>query len=207
MKRTGVIAVVLAAIAGAGAILRVSTPAGPDPARMAALYAEPLPPPDKSLAVFHIGHSLVNRDMPAMLAQLAGDGHRYESQLGWGAPMRAHWGDTPVNGFEEENAHPRFRPAREAVESDSIRYYDSANFLAAFAQAALKARPDSRLYLYESWHSLDDPDGWLNRIDLDLQRYWLDEILKPALGRLPEGSRIHLIPAGQALAALAREVE
>ncbi|MBL9047634.1 MAG: hypothetical protein JNK34_10060 [Tabrizicola sp.] len=222
MKRTGIIAVVLAAIAGAGAILRVSAPAGPDPARMAALYAEPLPPPDKALAVFHIGHSLVNRDMPAMLAQLAGDGHRYESQLGWGAPMRAHWGDTPVNGFEEENAHPRFRPAREAVESgdydvvvlteaveirDSIRYHDSANFLAAFAEAALKARPDSRLYLYESWHALDDPDGWLNRIDLDLQRYWLDEILKPALGRLPEGTRIHLIPAGRAMAALAREVE
>lgn len=222
MKRTGVIAVALAAIAGSVALFRVNAPTGPDPARMATLYAEPLPPLDKSLAVFHIGHSLVNRDMPAMLAQLAGEGHQYESQLGWGAPIRAHWGDVPVNGFEEENAHQRFRPAREAVESgdydvvilteaveirDSIRYHDSAYFLAAFAEMALKARAKTRIYLYESWHALDDPDGWLNRIDLDLQRYWLDEILKPALGRLPEGARIHLIPAGQAMAALVREIE
>lgn len=193
-----------------------------DDAAMAARFAEPLPPPDGPLRVFHIGHSLVNRDMPAMLAQLAGQGHGYESQLGWGATLQSHWGDTPVNGFEQENAHPRFRPAREAVASgdydaiiltemveirSSLRYFESARYLAQFAAEAVAARPDVRLYLYETWHTLDDQEGWLERLDADLPRYWERGILRPALRQLPDTVRIHLIPAGQALAALVREVE
>lgn len=195
---------------------------GPDDARMAALYAEPLAPPDSPLSVFHIGHSLVGRDMPAMLAQLAGDGHRHESQLGWGATLRSHWGDEPVNGFESENAHPRFRPAREAVASgdydaivmtemveirDALRYFESGRYLAQFTAAAHAVRPETRIYLYETWHHLDDPEGWLERLDADLSRYWEAGILRPALHNLPEGTRIHLIPAGQAMAALVREIE
>jgi hypothetical protein len=222
MKQAGYLALTLAALAGLGTVWWRSAPAGPDDATMTALYAAPLPPSEAPLAIYHIGHSLVNRDMPAMLAQLAGDGHRYESQLGWGAPIRSHWGDIPVNGFEVENAHPRYRDARKAVASGdydaiilteaveiraSIRYHDSPRYLASFAAAAWKARPETRIYFYESWHPLNDPDGWLTRLDADLQRYWLGKILRPALGRLPEGARIHLIPAGQALAALVREIE
>lgn len=222
MRKAGVLALALAALAGAAALWWRGAPAGPDAATMTALYAEPLAPPEGPLAVFHIGHSLVNRDMPAMLAQLAGAGHRYDSQLGWGAQLRSHWGEIPVNGFEVENDHPRYRDARVAVASgdydaivltesveirDAIRYHDSPRFLAAFAEAARAARPGARIYLYETWHELDDPEGWLARIDADLSRYWLDGVLRPALGRLPQGARIHLIPAGQGLAMLVREVE
>ncbi|ESW60848.1 MAG: hypothetical protein Q27BPR15_09730 [Rhodobacter sp. CACIA14H1] len=195
---------------------------GLDDAAMAARFADPLPPPERPLRVFHIGHSLVNRDMPAMLAQLAGNGHRYESQLGWGATLQSHWGDAPVNGFEQENAHPRFRPAREAVGSgeydaivltemveirSSLRWHDSARYLRQFAEAAVAARPDVRLYLYETWHPLDDAEGWLERLDADLPRYWEKGILRPALLQLPDTVRIHLVPAGQAMAALVRTVE
>ena len=222
MRKAGVMALALAALAGAAAFWWRSAPAGPDGAALTALYGEPLAAPLAPLGVFHIGHSLVNRDMPAMLAQLAGEGHRYESQLGWGAQLRSHWGEIPVNGFEVENAHPRYRDAREAVASgdydaivltesveirDAIRYHDSPRFLAGFAEAALAARPGVRIYLYETWHELDDPEGWLGRIDADLSRYWLDGVLHPALGWLPKGARIHLIPVGQGLAALVREVE
>lgn len=222
MRRMKSLALALAAVAGVGMFWWRSAPAGPDDAGMTALYAAPLPPPAGPLAVYHIGHSLVNRDMPAMLAQLAGEGHRYQSQLGWGAPLRSHWGDIPVNGFEAENAHPFYRDAREAVASgeydvivlteaveirDSIRHQDSPRYLAAFAAEAWKARPDTRIYLYETWHALDDPEGWLTRLDADLSRYWEGEILRPALGRLPDGARIHLIPAGQALSALVTEIE
>lgn len=195
---------------------------GPDDAAMAARYADPLPPPDGPLRVFHIGHSLVNRDMPAMLAQLAGQGHGYESQLGWGATLQSHWGDTPVNGFEQENAHPRFRPAREAVASGdydaiiltemveiraSLRYFDSARYVAEFAKEAVAARPGVRLYLYETWHSLNDEEGWLERLDADMTRYWEAGILRPALYSLPDTVRIHIVPAGQAMAALVRQIE
>lgn len=182
----------------------------------------PLSAPVGPLAVFHLGHSLVNRDMPAMLAQLAGEGHRYESQLGWGTTLKAHWGDDTINGFDVENANPRYRPAHEAVESGdydaivltemveiraSLRYHDSPVYLARWAEEALMARPDVRLYLYETWHPLDDPDGWLERLDADLQRYWLDGIAKPALEKLPPTAQLRLIPAGQVLAAFVRKVE
>ncbi|NBE06551.1 hypothetical protein [Paragemmobacter ruber] len=229
MTRKGLIALgaaIVALAAGAVAWRMMPTPVptlpGLDDAQMSALFATPLPAPEEPIRVFHIGHSLVNRDMPAMLAQLAGEGHGYESQLGWGATLKSHWGDEPVNGFEAENAHPRYRDAREAVASgdydavvltemveirDALRYFDSARYLRQFTEAALAARPDTRVYLYETWHPLDDPDGWLDRIDADLPRYWEGGILRPALYGLPEGTRIHLIPAGQALAAFVREVE
>lgn len=224
MRRTGLLALVAALTATvAGAFWwRSGPPHGPDDTAMAARYATPLSAPEGPIAVFHIGHSLVNRNMPAMLAQLAGEGHRYESQLGWGATLRSHWGDIPVNGAEVENAHPHYRDAREAVASgdydalvltemveirDALRYHDSPRYLAAFAEEAWKAQPDVRIYLYETWHQLDDAEGWLERLDADLLRHWEKGLLRPALGRLPEGARIHLIPAGQALGALVREIE
>jgi hypothetical protein len=187
-----------------------------------ALLAEPLVAPAGPLNVLHIGHSLVGRDMPAMLVQLAGEGHRYNSQLGWGTTLKAHWGDDAINGFAEENAHPQFRAAHEAVRSGdydaiiftemveiraSLKYHDSPTYLARWAEEALAARPDVRLYLYETWHPLDDPEGWLERLDADLQRYWLDGIAKPALARLPAGTQLRIIPAGQVLAAFVRKVE
>ena len=47
------------------------TPAPLDRAALDGLYARPLPPPAGPLAVYFVGHSLVGRDMPAMLAELA----------------------------------------------------------------------------------------------------------------------------------------
>ena len=52
-----------------------------EPAALSALYAQPLAPPDKPMRVFHIGHSLVGSDMPAMLEQLAGPGHDRSTAL------------------------------------------------------------------------------------------------------------------------------
>jgi hypothetical protein len=187
-----------------------------------ARLATPVPKPTGPLSVFHLGHSLVNRDMPAMLAQLAGPGHRYDSQLGWGTTLKAHWGDDTINGFAEENAHPRFRPAHEAFTSGaydaivltemveiraSLDYFDSPIYLARWANEALAARSDVRLYLYETWHRLDDPEGWLERLDADLQRYWLGGVVKPAMRDLPETAQLHVVPAGQVLAAFVRAVE
>ncbi len=220
-RRTAILSSLLSAI-GAGGLYWHLTRAPSAESVRTRLTGFSVPKPDQPLSVFHLGHSLVNRDMPAMVAQLAPAGHSYDSQLGWGTTLQAHWGDAPINGFEAENAHPRFRPALEAVQSGdydaivltemveiraSIRYYDSPVYLARWAAEALKARPDVRLYLYETWHQLDDPEGWLERLDLDHDRYWLSRVLGPALERLPEGTRIFLIPAGQVLAAFVRAVE
>lgn len=185
------------------------------------LYSGDLTAPDAPLNVFHLGHSLVGRDMPAMLAQLAPAGHDYASQLGWGTSLREHWyPDVPINGFEPENAHPKFLPARDALRSgafdavvmtemvelaDAIKYHDSPEYLAQWAKFARDARPDVRLYLYETWHNANDPAGWLARMDGDFEALWLNRLTLPAA--LQIGAPVYVIPGGQVLAAFVRAVE
>ncbi len=192
-------------------------------AALAALWPRAVPqrpdlaPPQGPLATYHLGHSLVGREMPAMLSQLSG--HNYASQLGWGASLRNHaQGD--VAGFAAENDHAHHQPAGPAVASgrfdvvvltemvelrDAIRYHASSRWLAHWANVARTANPETRLYLYETWHRLTDPAGWLTRIDADLQTLWIDKVLTPAMRRSQQP--IYLIPAGQTLAAVARAAE
>jgi hypothetical protein len=189
--------------------------------RAEALYADPLPRPETGMTVFHLGHSLVGRDMPAMLAQLAGAGHGYHSQLGWGTSLKEHWEpELEIQGFAQENDHAAYRPARQAIASgsydsviltemveisDAVRYHESAEYLARWAGLAWDANPQARIYLYETWHHTDDDKGWLYRIDSDLRAYWQDKVKYPALGK--SSAPIHLIPAGQVKAAFVRAAE
>ena len=180
-------------------------------AEFATLYDVPLPPLPGPARVYHLGHSLVGRDMPAMLAQLAG--HEWNSQLGWGASLMNHWqGDVP--GRAKENLPPAFRPVDQALDSgeypvvvltemvelrDAIRWHDSARYLAKWALRARAANPDVRLYLYETWHRLDDPQGWQARIVADFSALWDAQVLRPAVAK---AGVIHVIPGGQVMAAL-----
>lgn len=215
--------VLLLFLAACGGLVRCG-PAKPlDKAEFDALYTEPASVPPTSQSVFYIGHSLVGRDMPAMLAQLAGNGHRYDSQLGWGTPLKAHWDpDEPINGFETENDHPRYRDAKDAVASgdydalvltemvelrSAIKYFDSAKYLHEWATAGWEASPEVNVYLYETWHELTDEEGWMNRLDLDLDRYWEVELLRRALTRSDAIRPIYVIPAGQVMARFVRELE
>jgi len=216
-------------LAAAGVVAGFATaPRLPSAGRIAATYATPLSPPKTPMAVFHLGHSLVGRDMPAMLAQLAtaafggGSGHRYDSQLGWGTSLREHWDPAlPVNGFTSENAHNRFRPARDAIGSggydaviltemiellDAVKYHDSGEYLHRWADLARRANPATRVYLYETWHPLDDPAGFLARLDADLPKLWEGRLLAADLARQTERP-IHVIPAGQVLARVVRRAE
>lgn len=203
----------------AAALLWLRPPGRPD-AGVAAVYDTPLAPPGGALSVYHLGHSLVGRDMPAMLAQLAPAGHSYRSQLGWGTSLREHWEpDLPINGFADENGHPHYRGAREAVGSgdydaviltemvelrDALRHHAGGAYFARWADLAQSAVPKGRVYLYETWHPLDDPGGWLARIDADLRRAWLGRLARPTVDA---GTPVYLIPAGQVMAALTRAVE
>ena len=185
-----------------------------------------LSPPQQGLRVFHLGHSLVGRDMPAMLEQLAHaagfPAHRHESQLGWGTSLRAHWyPDVEIAGFDDENAHPRFRPAHEAIDSgaydaiiltemvelrDAIRWHDSPRYLARWVERAHAARPDVRVYLYKTWHDLHHPEGWLPRLERDPGALWQDRLLRPVWSD-PALGPLHTVPAAQVLAALTRALQ
>lgn len=210
------IAIALAVLIGSGLILWRFWPTKTlSDQEFAALYAVPLPAVAPG-AVYHLGHSLVGRDMPAMLAALGG--HKHNSQLGWGASLMNHWtGDVP--GFAEENRPPAFRDAGEALDSgeypvviltemvelrDAIRWHDTGRYLAKWTTRAKAANPDVRVYLYETWHRLDDPAGWEARVAADASALWDDQVLRPAVAK---AGAIHVIPGGQVMAALVAEAE
>jgi len=179
-----------------------------------------LSPPDEVRAIFHLGHSLVGPVMPAMLAQLGG--HAYGSQLGWGTTLNSHWNDgANLPGYEVRAEGLEARPARRALASgdfdvvvltemveirDAIQWHASPRWLAEWARVARAGNPEARIYLYETWHRLDDPAGWLERIDSDLESEWLSRVVAPAESRGGTGD-IYVIPGGQALAAVARAAE
>ncbi|MTE01508.1 hypothetical protein GIY56_14560 [Paracoccus sp. YIM 132242] len=193
---------------------------GRQPPVMPATVHPPLPAPERIGSIYHLGHSLVGPDMPAMLAQLGG--HAYASQLGWGTTLKQHWTDgKDMPGFELRAGGISPVPARQALASgafdvlvltemveirDAIRWHDSAAWLAAWARLARQGNPAIRVYLYETWHNLDDPAGWLERIETDLPEQWLGRVLAPAEAREGTGD-IFLIPGGQAMAAVARAAE
>ncbi len=192
-------------------------------AASASPFAVPaLSPPTEPLRVYHLGHSLVGPIMPHMLAQLAPEGHGWNSQLGSGTSLKEHWEpDLEIRDFEISNIAPMHRPAREAIGSgdydavvltemvelrDAIKYFGSAKYMRRWAALARGASPAPRLYLYETWHNLDDPAGWLERIDRDLDPLWLGRVLGSDTRRNPDHP-VYLIPAGQAMAAVVRAAE
>ncbi|SCZ50740.1 hypothetical protein SAMN04488118_101347 [Epibacterium ulvae] len=192
-------------------------------AAQAAPFTVPtLQAPEHGLNVFHLGHSLVSLEMPHMLAQLAPEAHNWHAQLGSGTSLKAHWEpDIEILDFDTTNATPRFRAARDAIGSgdydavvltemvelrDAIRYFNSARYMRRWANLARGGNAQTRIYLYETWHNLDDPTGWLERIDHDLEKLWLRQVLGSDSRRNPDHP-VYLIPAGQVMAAVVRAAE
>ncbi|MFV1494010.1 hypothetical protein VWX97_01970 [Phaeobacter sp. JH18-32] len=178
--------------------------------------------PTGPMRVFHLGHSLVGRDMPHMVRQLAPEGHSYNSQLGSGTPLQDHWEpDLDILHFDQVNHPPVWRDAPEAVGSgdydaviltemvelrDALRYFKGARYFRRWADLARAGSDRTRIYLYETWHPLDTPDGWLKRIDGDLEQLWLGGLAGSDSRRNPRRPA-YLIPAGQVMAAVVRAAE
>lgn len=188
-----------------------------------ALYDKPATVPERALNIYHLGHSLIGHDMPYMLKQLATSGHSYSSQLGWGTPLKAHWEhDIKINGFEKENDHPYFKPAFDALSSGeydvlivtemveleaAIKYFDSHEYLHKWTSLARQANPSINVYLYETWHSLNDSNDWLNRLNNDLSELWEEKILRRALAYDTPAKPIYIIPGGQVFANFVKHIE
>lgn len=243
LPRLGLGVIALAILAGGWWAFRpAGLPPHDDGADLRPLYAQKrvLPqspaqsPVQGPVRVFHLGHSLVGRDMPAMLSQMAG--HDYALQLGWGTALGEHFqGRAAINGFDQENATPQYRDAHQALASgaydafvmtemvrlkDALLYKDSTRFAAAWAAEAVKGNPAIQVYLYESWHALDDQaddqadgqaDGqsdWLARFPGDLDQMWSQLLWSASRAtRDVSGQPVWLIPAGQVMAAVVHEAE
>lgn len=212
IRATTALLPILAALSGCMEAKRL------DEQSLRAIYGDPLPVVEKPLRVFHLGHSLVGPDMPAFLSQFAGQGHVFNSQLGWGTTLRAHWEpDVPIKGFDESNRGDAFRDFREATAAQNydafvltemveiksaIRYHDSAKYLARIADHIRRESPESLIYFYESWHEYQEEATWMDRLDRDYDRYWLSRVVDAAMTRAEEEGPIYLVPVGQVMHAL-----
>lgn len=219
VPRLGLVVLGLAVLAaGYWQLKPQGMPAQDDGADVQALYQTRRAPIDGSLRVYHLGHSLVGRDMPAMLAQMAG--HEYALQLGWGTALREHFqGREAINGFDKENDTPQYRDAHQALASgeygafvmtemvrlqDALMYKESTTYAGKWAAEAVAGNPDIQLFLYESWHALDDQPEWLGRFPGDLDRMWSQLLWSAARA---SDRPVWLIPAGQVMAAVVAEAE
>lgn len=187
------------------------------------IYSKPLIKADGKLKVYHLGHSLVGRTMPIMLQQLAGSGHEFRSQLGWGTTLKAHWEPSEqINGFDKENNHENYQDVFEAIKQsqvdafvltemveikDAIQHFNSALYLQKFSEEIRQHNSNTRVYLYESWHKVTDEAGWLHRLDHDYNSYWLNKIVDAAHVNMNGDNTIHVIPVGQVMSAFFKEVE
>ena len=156
----------------------------------------------QNLNVFFMGHSLVGPDLPGLVGQLS-EAHSvpatYNSQVGWGTTMRAHWeyyttGSEFPGLFTGASDH---RDAHQAVLSGdynvivltemveimhAVNYFQSDDYSGRWAGLADQNSPNSQVYLYETWPNLDVMNTLNGDDDLEEYNtgrhddYWLDKI-------------------------------
>ena len=179
--------------------------------------------------VLFVGHSLVNNRMPAMLRGFieqtggAGSVHAHiiigsplwwswknaskAEQGGFGVNAREHLpqGQTDVLVLTEGVPHPT-RP--EAIEGASNFY-----------NLAIDAKPDTQVYMYETWHDLRsgtagydvdyDPEDhipWRERLD-HASSQWREIVDAVNAQRASGAPEMKLVPAGRVMARMHDEIE
>lgn len=171
-------------------------------------------------SVFMVGHSLVNTDMPTMLAALADDAgkqHQRGEQIINGAPLRWNWEHShEAQGLDARvelpTGHWNVLVLTEAVPLlNHLTWSGTYEHAGNFHQLALDGNPDTRTFIYETWHCIDSgtPAGcpyddeshidWRQRLDVDLPRW---QGIADHLNANHDGATVELVPAGQALALL-----
>jgi hypothetical protein len=177
--------------------------------------------------VLFVGHSLVNQTMPRMAAAVAGAlgvELTYDVQLTDGGSLEVNWNHaaeaTGVNARQALGAgHYDTLVLTEAVNlDDHLRWSDPAGHAQRWYALARAARPDTRLFFYETWHHRSEPRHarglplwpsrltWREHLDADLGKWEhiVDEATRLAAQSDPSRAPldVHIVPGGQALAAL-----
>jgi hypothetical protein len=170
--------------------------------------------------VVFVGHSLVGPTLPALveaaLKQL-GTPSVVQAQIINGASLAYNWD----HGAGAEGIDARARLSERATDvlilteaqpfAGHVKYSFTAQNVAKFAALAVESNPDTRVYLYETWPSLNsapgavvpgDPEAgtpWRERLALELP-LWQGVVSQ---ARALSGHDVALIPAGQAMGRLA----
>ena len=169
-------------------------------------------------SVLMVGHSLFGPDNPVMLQDMLRETTpeaTVEAQIINGAPLSYNWehGDSA----EGVNARKRLKsPVDSVILTEAIplanhlKWSNTEETVTLYYQAAKAANPEAKVYLQETWHSLNSGTGaeipfdtgadipWRDRLDQDLPRWQavVDEVNDRVDGDL------RLLPAGQAMARL-----
>ena len=174
----------------------------------------PPPPPTggevSSANVLFIGHSLINWNMPSMVAALAADGrrsHRWDAQIGNGGSIQAQWQNVAegVNGREAlaSGAYDVLVLTEAIPLMDHYTWSGSVEYAGRFYDLAQEHHPGLRTYMFETWHSTTT-SGWRGRIDSD-RALWERIVDEVNAGR--SGPDMLMIPGGTALGQLVDRVE
>jgi hypothetical protein len=175
--------------------------------------------------IFFVGHSLVSPTLPAFMnsiLQSAGGSGQADYQVINGSPLGWNWQNShTAEGLDGRTVLPSGDYSAliltEAIPLQAqITWWDSGHYAHEFYQAAMTGNPNTRVYLYETWHCIlsgtagacSDPGDsvpWRQRLDDDLSLWEsiVDEVNHLRGGAQPE---MLLVPAGQAMARLYDEI-
>ncbi|WP_426033783.1 hypothetical protein [Cypionkella sp. TWP1-2-1b2] len=174
--------------------------------------------------VLFIGHSLVGPTLPTVLdatLREMGQPSVVQAQIINGSSLAYNWD----NSANAEGVDAKARLKAKATDvlimteaqplAGQIQYNDTAGYVAKFSALALESNPHTRLYVYETWPSLnsgpgnitkDDPDAgipWRERLALDLPLW--EGVVADASAKA--GHEVKLLPVGQAMGHLADEIK
>jgi hypothetical protein len=166
--------------------------------------------------ILFVGHSLVSPNLPPLvegaLARMEAPA-RVEAQIINGAPLswnRAH--AASAEGVDGTAALASGRIGAlvltEAIPlAPNVEFNDTAGEIAEWARIARAGRPEVRVYLYETWHSLASGPGTVIEGDAGAATPWRARIEADAAlwarlareGAAAAGVEVGVIPAGQAM--------
>ena len=178
------------------------------------------------LSILMVGHSLFGVDGPDMLQEAlrAGQGQgSVQAQIINGAPLRYNWEESDkAEGVDARALLPAGGISHliltEAIPlANHTEWSDTEVYAQAFFGLAVAANPAVKVYLQETWHSLNSGTGvaiendanadvpWRVRLDQDLP-IWQQIVTSVEAGNRTAEASIALIPAGQAMARLYDEI-
>jgi len=174
---------------------------------------EAVPPaPITGLNVYHIGHSLVNTDMPEMLNDIATDDsldHGYSEHVGippsleykWNNPQDSGWGWTLyIDEIPTGNYDVLVLTEGLPLTLQNVGSKQTSLYTGRFYDLAVGANPNTQVYLYETW-GFNTPDfsAWRQYV-MDVLPVW--ELVMDEVNAAHSGSDMYIVPGGQALVAL-----